>query len=269
MFEINIDIKDTVDEFSLSEIQVNEMCNAVSEALTIEIHRNWGEAAKQGLQSTRNGYLRGLILRNEGNGEHSIVLVGKLNNMIESGSEGFDEKIGFAKSNKVKFDKNGNWYLVIPFRHATPDAVGESEVFDSVMPQEIYDLIKDKTPQISDNQGNITQQGESLSASEIPAAYQTPTTRQSVIISSINKVFDEYVAKTSQYEGLIRSQKTYESATSSQYNTFRKVSAKSDPNSWVHPGFEAKNFSEKGLENTSTDLIVDNAVDKILASYGF
>lgn len=269
MVTFKFDLQDTINEFALNENQVAQMCNAASQALTLEIHRNWSEAAKQGLQSLRNSYLRGLVIRNDGIGENSVMLIGSFNNRVESGCEPYDLKPFFAKSLKVKFDKKGNWYLTVPFRFATPGAVGESEVFDNVMPQEIYDLIKDKTPQITDGEGNITQAGDPLTNAEIPAQFQAPSVRQPITIQSINKVFDSYTAKTNIYEGMIRNQKTYESGTSSTYNTFRRVGNKSDPNSWIHPGFPAKNFSEQALSNLDVDLVVNNCVDKILSEYGF
>ncbi len=269
MINIQFDIQDTIDEFRLDVSQVDNMCDAISQALTLEIHRNWIEEAKRELNSTRNGYMRGLIIKPETNGTNSIVLVGQLNNMIESGSEPFDMKNGFKKSLKVKYDKKGNWYLTIPFRFATPGALGESEVFSGVMPQEIYDIIKGKTPEITDGDGNKVQSGVPLSASEIPEQYQTPKTRESVIIPSINKVFEAYTHKTSVYEGLMKSQKTYEETTQSTYGTFRRVGANSDPNSWIHKGFQAKNLAEKAIDNTDIDTLTNNAVDKILAEYGF
>jgi len=269
MITFEFDLQETIDEFTLNDSQVTEMCNAASQALTIEIHRQWGEEAKQALGSTRNSYLRGLIIRNEGKGENSVILLGKLNNMIESGAEPYDMKVGFAKSEKVKYTKAGNWYLTIPFRFATPGAIGESEVFDGVMPQEIYDIIKDKQANIIDGEGNSIQRAEALTNDEIPLQYQTPSTRASVTIASINKVFDSYTAKTNIYEGMIRNQKTYQEASQSTYNTFRRVSKNSSPDSWIHPGFTAKNLLDKGLANVDEDTLVNNVVDKILADYGF
>lgn len=176
---------------------------------------------------------------------------------------------GFSQSPKAKHDNKGNWYLTIPFRYATPDAIGESEVFSGVLPQEIYDLIKTKEPQITNIDGQQIQAGESLSHDEIPEEFRTPFTRESLIIESIGKVFEQYVSVSSQYEGLMRSEKTYASGTQSTYGTMRRVSNNSNPNSWIHPPILANNFSQRALSETDTQTIVDNTVDKILSEYGF
>ena len=268
MININIDVQDTINEFALSESQVTSMCNAASEALVLEIQRNWIEAAKRELHSTRNNYIKGLIVKNEGVGNNSITLVGPLNNMLEDGAEGFDMKANFMKSAKVKFTKSGNWYLTIPFRFATPGASGEGESFDDVMPQEIYDIVKDKTPQITDG-GEAVQSGSGLKYNEIPVQFQAPTTRESVTIQSINKVFDAYTSKTALYEGLVRNQKSYEEATQGTYGTFRRVSEYSSPRSWIFPGLTARNLADQAISNTDEDIIVNNVVDKILSEFGF
>ena len=48
--------------------------------------------------------------------------------------------------------------------------------------------------------------------------------------------------KTDLYSGMVRQEKTYESATQNQYTTFRRVSTNSDTRAWIHPGIEARHL---------------------------
>jgi hypothetical protein len=41
----------------------------------------------------------------------------------------------------------------------------------------------------------------------------------------------------------------------SQYLTFRRISDKSDPKSWQHPGVEARPISEAVAENTKQEAL--------------
>jgi hypothetical protein len=268
LLKIDINLGDTIQEFKLDSNQVNDMVSAVSQALTLEIYRNWTEAAKQQLHSTRNNYIKGLILKNEENGINSITLVGQLNNMIENGCEPFDMKESFKESAKVHFTKDGGWYLTIPFRLATPGAIGENEAFSGVMPSEIYDIVRNQIPTITSQRSGTIYGGESLKKGNIPTEYAIPKTR-AAIVSSIGRVFDEYKNKSSIYEGLMRNQKTYEKATQSTYGTFRRVSDKSDPNSWIFRGIKQYDLADDALKNTDSNLVVNNMVDKCLAEMGF
>lgn len=266
---IHFDLSDTINEFSLSDGQAAQIVNSACRAVTMEIHRNWMEAAKRELKSTRAGYLRGLMVAEDGLYANTITLVGVLNNMVENGVSAFDMKSGFMKSAKVKFNKQGGWYLTIPMRQATPDAIGESEVFSGIMPTEVYNIMKNKLPTITTEDSGNTYNGDALKVGEIPGQYQAPQTRASITDNVINKTFDAYTHKTSIYAGMVREQKTYEGATQSTYGTFRRVGKNSDPMAFIHSGIKQHNLSQKAIENTDVQLIIDNTVDKILSDFGF
>jgi hypothetical protein len=83
-------------------------------------------------------------------------------------------------------------------------------------------------------------------------------------------VFDEYLNKNSYFDSLTRSISTNAvGGTSSLYTTFRRVGQLSDPNSWIHPGLQAKNLAEQAVQETNIDTIVNNTVDSILSDFGF
>lgn len=266
-FNITFDISDVVAEFKLNKQQIDQISNATSKAVTLEIYRNWRDAAEKGLSSTRNGYIQGLLMNNVDFTTNSITLVGKLNNMLENGCSAFDMKTGFEKSMKAKRARNGKWYITIPFRFGTPGALGESSAFTNILPNEVYNLVKNFDPQQTEIGGKI-RGGQSLKPGDIPEQYQAPKARNSVINTVINKTFDAYTHKSSIYAGIQKSSKTYESASQGSYNSFRRVSVNSDPMSWIHQGLVQRNFSQTALENTDIDVIVDNTVDKTLSEFG-
>lgn len=269
---ININLGNTFEEFKLSNEQVNDMKETVKDAVVIELHRNWQDAAKKGLHQTLNTYLAGLLVVDDGRFRGSIVLTGALPNMLESGCTAFDMKEGFRTSASVKYNKVGGWYLTIPFRFATPGAGGFSSVFAGVLPQEIYDLVKDgtgkqTTPIIgSTGKPPVT---DRLKQTNVPAPFNELKTRPRVIAQAVKTVYDEYVNKFSIYAGLQKDTKTYDKATQGSYNTFRRVGENSDPLAFIHTGLTAKNFAEEAKANTDTGTIVDNTVDKLLSEWGF
>ena len=269
ILKVSFDLSPVAQEFSLSKEQVDQMANSVSKALTLEIHRNWVEVAKRDLNSTRNQYIRGLVIADEGNSVNTITLTGSLNNMLENGVSAFDMKNGFMKSQKVKYSKTGAWYLTIPFRFATPDALGENEAFSGVLPQEIYDLVKSFQSKKTNVDSDISSKSQTLKSSDIPSQFQAPNVRKSVINDVLNKTFDAYTHKSSIFEGLQKSSKMYEKSNQSSYNTFRRVGENSDSMSWIHSGLQQRNFAQVALDNTDEELIIENTVDKVLSEFGF
>lgn len=256
---INIDLKETIQEFALKDEQVKIMASSVKQAILMEIYRNWAQEAQNQLNSTRSGYLKGLIIFDEGEGKGGVKLVGKLNNMLENGVGSWDMKTSFMNSAKVRMSKKGNWYMYIPFRFATPGAKGDSEVFSGVLPREIYDIIRSKS-------GNKP----TLTASDIPSDFGNKGVRKSIAANTINNGFSQYMHKSSMYEGIVRSMKTYPSgAVRSTYNSFRAVGAMSDPSAFINSGIKQYNLAKTAIQQTDIDLISNNTVDRILSDYGF
>lgn len=249
----NIDINDVIAEFSLSSGDVKTLAASILEQVSIAIKKNWVDAAKRELHSTRQGYIRGIVIVREGDLKNAIVLKGKFNNMLEAGISSFDMKAGFSKSSKAKMSKDGKWYLRIPFRMASEGSLGESSVFAGVLPKGIQDILKQRAGQTQ--MGGKVSSGKGLKAEEIPKALAT---------LGKNKT-SGYVHKSSIYEGLQKSEKFYEEKKQGQYFSIRTASAKSDPNSWIHSGIKAYNFAEKALRNSNLQIIVDNEIDRFIA----
>lgn len=266
---MNITIKglsEIYNQFRLNSQECMQLAQKVNVAVSNAIYNNWLNLASKELKSTKERYMRGLIEPDFSvNGmtvKGMIVLFGKLALMVEDGSPPFDMKIGFSQSSKIKLKAIGGWYLIVPFRHSTPGAIGENEAFANVMPKEVYAVAKDLNPTKSDFKGVKVLYGSSLKEGQIPKPYDEKKTRPGY------GNFKSYTHKSSIYEGMIRNEKTYAKTTKSSYFTFRRVSDTSDPNSWIHPGFKPVNLAEKSVNITNIDIIVENEVADFLDSIG-
>lgn len=216
-----------------SEIGVNLDAmagTAISNAIQISITNSlaivkdeWQRRVQQKLNSTRPLYLMGLdfdsVVYPFGSDPFAgaVVLKGKFPNMLEAGFPAFDEKVGFSKSSRKHPTKDGGWYLTIPMRHSTPG----SFMYGKPMPKNIYGQVKKLNHK------------EHIS---VPGGQKTSWTG--------------YVHKNNIYDGLTRIIKSYhnpdtgKTTKQSQYFTFRRVSDKSDPLSWMHPGYSGVKIAD-------------------------
>lgn len=264
---ISIDLNDLASEFSLKQSQVDLLGIQIVNSITDRIYYNWVSSAKQGLRSTRNQYLKNLQIGQTSPLSKYIVLTGDFANMLETGFGAFDMKSGFAKGGKVKIKKNGGWYMTIPFRFATPGAIGESEIFSAVMPPDVYKNVRNLQSAKSSLEGGKTQSAKGLNS--VPKQFSIPKTRDAFSVVQGKQTFSQYQHKSSIYQGITRQEKTYGSSTQGSYVSFRRVSDKSDPMSWIHKGVDAKNFAKAALQKTDVGNIADRAIDSYLSSLGF
>lgn len=232
MLPISIDIQPLVDKFCFSQNEIDSFTSTLLDNLSLMFQEEWTNQINTQLHKSRQEYLKGMFV--ERPDDKSIVFgvterKSKLAVAIESGHTPFDEKEGFEKSKK-RTKTSGGWYLTIPFRHAAPTSIGESSVFSTVMPESIYKMAKS--------------QNEPLTKGQLPSPYNEPGMREPIIRDGLN--IPAYQRKSATYEGLIRVNDKDENR--GQYLTFRRVSNNSDPNSWWHPGFEAKELLNKSLD---------------------
>lgn len=153
----------------------------------------------------------------------SVLATSKIAQQLEHGTGPWDMKPMLLNGPKARAGKNGK-YNIIPFRHGTNDSYSPNSNFKP-MAKDIY--AKARQLKASVKQGNGMKWGGRLPA-QGPAG-QNKTTG--------------YQHKNEKHEGMVRIEKTYAKATQSQYMTFRIVSEKSDPNSWIHPGYQAHNIA--------------------------
>lgn len=251
MVPVFINISQTIKEFALSESEVSEFKELLLERLINGLGKAWEKQAKLNLHSTRVEYLRGLKVYKDSEFKGGIVLSGSLPVMIEGGAEAFDIKDKMLKSTsgKVKTSARGSLYITIPFKVATPEALAESSIFSNKMTKELYSKAKK------------LEVGKSIDFKNLPKELQKVKTRDAV------GKWGEYKHKTPLFEGLTK----LGAEGHGQYGTFRRISNNPDtgsnPNSWIHKGFQARHFAEAALEDMDIDLVISKARDEFLSKY--
>jgi len=179
--------------------------------------------------------------------------------MIEEGAGPFDQKEGFKKSSKKHIKKDGGWYLTIPFSVGNPSSQVTSG-FSSIMPKEIYNVVKKQ------NISSTTNRSAGLLNTDLPAQFQVPNKRAAIIIPE-SQSFKEYQHKSSIYKGLFKQKDAI--TGQSNYGSFRRVSDKSDEDSWIHKGFSAAGLAEKAFNSFESKIptILEDSMNKYLADF--
>lgn len=249
---INIDLQEVIEEFSLNENQSFFLGSTIIDRIVEEYTLRWEELVDRNLHQSRGEYKRAMFIDRSSPLDVTFGLSereSKLALMVEEGASAFDEKIGFEKSNKTKVKKNGGWYLTIPFRHATPNAVAESGIFNSILPKDVYNIAAQNT--------------KPLKRTQLPDNQQLPGRRKEINLPGL--VVPEYIHKTAKYEGLVKVNiASTDREKRSGYFTFRRVSDVSDPNSWWNGGLVPQKLMNKALEVAQIDKVADIAIDKFL-----
>lgn len=250
---IRIDLSDVVQEFTLNQDESNLLATAIIDSVVQEYSMKWQDLVNKELKSSRPEYLKAMYIERPSATEAVFGLSAresKLALMIEEGTGPFDEKPGFQKSSKAKQKKNGlGWFLTVPFRHATPQAIAEAGIFSSIMPQDVYQLAKNSPMP--------------LKRSQLPESQQIPGVRKEINVPGLK--VPEYIHKAVKYEGLVRIEaSSSENENRGQYMTFRRVSDNSDPNSWFNGGIIAKRLMDRALEIAQIDRVADMAIDETL-----
>lgn len=175
----------------------------------ISARNRWTQIASSRLSTTRNDYIQSLAMDFPDAFTGILYIQGNWANMLEQGFPPFDMKKGFQRSPKAKRTKNNGWYLNIPFSHHTPS---QTLTAKQVMPQDIY------------RQAKMLKIGERLTGTE--ARY--PPRRS----------WTGYRHQSGFYESMMRTSPAMKGKQRSQYYTFRRVSDKSAPMSFWHPGYK-------------------------------
>ena len=233
-FSITVDVSSLKVNDQLSPKVTSAIRGAIQSSLAI-VRDRWQQEVQQKLKSSRMLYLQGLgfdsvVYPTDSMGfAGAVQLRGKFPNMLERGFSAFDIKIGFGKSSRVQKSKSGGWYLTIPFRHSSS---GSNGMYGAPMPKDVYKAARKLTD------------GGKLS---FPGAG--------------DKSWTGYQRKNTRYDGLTRIVKSYQSATQSQYYTFRRVSNNSDPMSWWHPGYRGVKIADKLMtvaQSTFVDMLTNS-----------
>lgn len=189
-----------------------------------EVVKNINSLSKQELSKNLADKFVGAIKVNTLKTRINLTLDSGLANMIEEGHGPYDMKPFFAKSSKVKYSKNGGWYLVIPMGFTTKR--GQSNSLPMAVIKAIKEAKRKKAP------------------IKIPKRYSNPRTNKTT----------GYTHKFSIYQGLKKSS----GSKRGSYSTFRIVSSKSPAGSWVHPGFRAHNFIDRAIDQVDINKVINS-----------
>lgn len=251
---VTVELDDLVEEFALTSIQSQILSSNIIDRIITDYTVRWEDLVNKELHKSRSEYKRAMYIDRINSNETVFGLTDRESSlalMIEDGAAPFDEKIGFQKSDKAKKKKNGGWYLTIPFRHATPGAIGESEIFSSILPQDVYSIAKTNN--------------NPLKKQDLPVEQRVLGRRKEIRVPGL--IVPEYVHKSAKYEGLVRINiQSTQKEKRGGYFTFRRASDKSDPNSWWNGGLSPKKLMDRALEKVDVSNIVDMVVDKFLQS---
>lgn len=267
---ISLNIQPFVQRYNLKQGTASALASSILFQVTKEIYNRWTVEAGKSLRSTRSQYINAINIQNTGKYQNTIILTGKLPNMIESGISAFDLKVGLLEGRNAKISKDGTKYNTVPFRFAAAGSLGENSAFAGVMPKVINDLASQLDATIT-QMGMKTQYGGRLEQENLPVPYNQRTVRPQIIDanSELNtEQLDAYQRKFSIFSGLIRNQKTYEKATQSTFVTFRRVSSKSPKNAFIHKGIKAYNLADKAIQSANIAGVVTEVKNKTLKSLG-
>lgn len=265
---IIIDTASIVENFSsITKEQIDDMLDSIAKNLAAGFAAKLEQNASQTLHQTKRRYINAIKLVDSGKLEGTVLLdysKDKVVQMLEEGADAFDMKEYFLKSAKVKMGKKGGKYLTIPFRWATPNAKAESDVFSGKMPNAIYQVAKNKPVTIPVSGGGTRSAGISLK--EIPEQFQIKKVRPVIKDNDGKKLFDAYQHQSSIYQGIVKQQ---DSATKQNtYHSFRRVSDKSDKDSWIHPGIERYNLIQKTLGDFNVEAEIGQQLTNGLQNLG-
>lgn len=252
MVPITIDISPVVDRLSLSDDEFKSYARFVLDTIGRRYMELWEKQVNDNLHQTRRAYKSGMKLDYVDDFTMEFTLEGKgqakLGLMIERGATPFDIKAGFERSSKVKQKKGGGWYLTIPFRFATSQAIADSPIFSNRLPKPVENIAKKV-------EGAVR-------TSDLPVEFQVKGVRKEIKQGAVT--IPEYQHKSPIYTGVQHNTQPNHGG----YVNFRQVSDASDPLSWIHKGFEPHNFMGKALDQITGEFeqLIDLAENQFLSN---
>jgi len=148
-FRIAIDLESLIPVGSALDSSTLPNLSKAVQDITELAYAQWrqyaqGEPMPNGkvIQMRSGAYLKSITLRQTGEFSAEVFSDIDYAASIENGRPAYDMKKMLDSSYKVRITKDGRRYLIIPFRHQTPGAVGT----DNTMPAEVHDWWQGKAP---------------------------------------------------------------------------------------------------------------------------
>jgi len=246
---IFVDINtDKLEHLNLTQGSKDELLEFTVKAVTTSFLREWDNQAKQNLGQSQEQYRTALevdFTKGRFKGIAKLNAAATLPNMIEMGAPSWDMKAPLLASGDAKEGKDG-MYIDIPFRYRTEEdkaANGENnEVFSGALPSIIHKIAK----------GNPKKgiEGQRITSNNIPESYALKNA-----INELGKLDNK-----KNYLGIHKGKKH------GDYVKFRRVSLNSSDESWIHPGFVARDLAGKALSNFDVNEITDTAINIYLGN---
>lgn len=209
----------------------------------------WIRLAQDRLVTSRETYVNGLRQAESfetksvgGEPVYTITLVGDMANNIEHGMSSFDMKAvrpGWLGGSKARTSKDGHKYVIIPFRHSTSSnaRLGYSgKAAKADLKTELKKTAKEyglnkmvRRTEYSGRMGDHVQNVIEGPVARVPN--KAPVHSYLKGLTRIQTAQSGYIEKA----GVIAKQRG-----SAQLMTWRIMSEKSAPGSWIHPGITAK-----------------------------
>lgn len=252
MIPIQIDISEILMTYQSVAESKNEFAAFLVDKMVDTVQFEWENQIKGSLHSTREEYRKAIYV--ERPDDHNAIIglsatESQLALMIEEGCSPFDIKSGMEKSDKKHTKADGGWYITIPFRFATSEALAESAVFSNRMPLSVQNAV------LNQPTNPITNRTVPLTDAIVPTPYDAIKSNKTT----------GYVHKSSIYEGLHRRDvSSTKKENRGGYMSFRRISDKSDPDSWIHSGFEAKKLMDRAVKESNLDSVISQAIDEFL-----
>lgn len=201
------------------------------------------------INSRAGGYRDSIQIKNTGLLARSVFSDSKVHKYIEDGHGAIDLKPGMLAGKKSRESKSGGRYNIIPFRHKASEVRERLGMFDVGV--RFLNFIKGmrKSP------GTKTRV-------PIPAGEG----KRSKLVNTLIAGAKPYTWKAGALDGLVRIDQSTGLAKSGAYMTFRVVSSKSDPSSWIVPpvpGIPIRDMVVKVAEGSVKEILKQALEDSL------
>lgn len=177
-------------------------------------------------------YLRSIQLEQTDATSYSIFSDDPKAELIEEGRSAWDFHEVLKTSTKVRRSSKGNLYLIIPFRHGTPDTIVVGEYTGRAMPDDVYELMREKAKSFIT--GHFTEPQIHNPAEKVKR--NTYDWGDRLTLRDLSDLgYDLEHNKTKRMVGMVRIDTSTEKKNSSLYLTFRTLSEGNKPGTWIMP----------------------------------
>lgn len=215
--------------------------------LVWSIHSEILSLAQKRLTSSSDDYKRGLQepefsikrrLPSNPTTIATIALVGWFPNAVENGWDGGDMKASLLAGRNAKKGENG-MYNTVPFRHMGAGATGRHGAPMGSQFAKAGTMTREESARLGRRIMRMTSRAN-MAGSTTHASATATKWGDRLPAGTAPKLRKHH--KTDIYAGMVRMDKDYKSGSGTMRMTFRRVSEKSDPRAWIHPGIEGRHL---------------------------